>query len=212
MRSLLFTTFLAAAATAACNPYDPDLGAAPFRCGADDACPDGYSCVEHSPSEKICERAGDPGGDDDDDGPDASQGIECNDDSQVEPNDMTTNAVVTSIPSSGLDATYSQLAICPDTDKDVFRFGVQASDVNIRATVSAHKQDGELRIRLMAGDGSTIGANGAWIDDDHLRIIINNLSIGTFYAEVSGVDGATNNYELELVTCTSGGSGCPDPA
>jgi hypothetical protein len=210
MRSLLITT-LVAAATAACNPYDPDLGAAPFRCGADDACPDGYSCVEHSPSEKICEREGDPGGDDDGDGPDASQGVQCNDDSAIEPNDMTSNATTTPIPNLQMDVSYTELAICPDADKDVFRFGVSATDANVRAIVTAQLSDGDLSLQILNGSGAVI-ANGTALTSTELQVVVNNLAIGTYYVQVSGKDGAQNNYEIEIVTCTSGGSGCPDPA
>jgi hypothetical protein len=210
MRSLLLTTLLAAA-TAACNPYDPDLGAAPFRCGADDLCPDGYSCVVHSPAEKICERSGDPGGDDDGDGPDASQGVQCNDDSAIEPNDMTSNATTTPIPNLQMDVSYTELAICPDTDKDVFRFGVSATDANVRATVTAQLSDGDLSLQILNGSGAVI-ANGTALTSTELQVVVNNLAIGTYYVQVSGKDGAQNNYEIEIVTCTSGGSGCPDPA
>jgi hypothetical protein len=54
LRSLL----VCAALALACNPYDPDLGDTPFRCGTDEPrCPDGYVAVEESVVRCICERA-----------------------------------------------------------------------------------------------------------------------------------------------------------
>ena len=40
----------------ACDPFNPDLGEAPFRCAEDEPrCPDDYICIEHSVDQKFCE-------------------------------------------------------------------------------------------------------------------------------------------------------------
>jgi len=200
--TLLLAPFLLAAA---CNPYDPDLGETPFRCGPDDSCPSGYECVD-----QVCQRPGaDPGDDDQEPGPDASE-FTCNDDSQVEnpPNDDIEHATTTRIPSFQMTDSYGQLAICPDTDKDLFRFGVNVANVNVRATVTATLADGDLQLQILNNAGAVI-ANGTALTSTELQVVVNNLAISNYFVQVTGKNGSRNNYEIEIVTCTTGGSGCP---
>jgi len=209
MRSLLLASALAA--LVACNPYDPDLGDHPFRCGAEaPQCPDGYRCVEHSPNEKICERGDDTAPDGGDDPPDAAAFL-CNDDGEIEPNETPDTAANTPIPASAMFTSFGQLAICPATDKDVFRFGVNASNVNVRASVTAELGDGDLALQILNGSGAVI-ANGTALTSTEVQVVVNNLAIGNYFVQVTGKDGSENNYEVEIVTCVgSGGSSCPDP-
>ena len=81
MRVFLYS--LAFAALAACNPYSPDLGQQPFKCGSmSPQCPGGYECVAG-----FCESTGG------DDQPDAHTGPPdgaCAD--LAEPNNMINTA------------------------------------------------------------------------------------------------------------------------
>lgn len=196
--SLLFVV-AGLASLGACNAYDPDLGDRPFRCGTDDPpCPDGYRCMEYSPSERICER-------EEGVGPDASAGgdgddFQCNDDSSIEPNDMTSNAWTTPIPANAASVSLVQLAICPAGDKDLYRFGVEVNAKNMRAEIVTDLAAGALSLRVLNGSGSPI-APGAPISGTEVAVAVNNLAIGTYYVEVSGGEGVRNNYTIEIVTC-----------
>ncbi len=193
----LAATVGAVALGAACNPYDPELGDSPFRCGTDEPrCPSGYECVEYSPAEQICESGG---GDEPE--PDADpDNLDCNDDGAIEPNDTTATAWTTPIPASRPDISLVQLAICPDTDKDLFRFGVEVNGKNVRATVTTSVADGQLLLQILNGGGAVI-ANGQATGAEQIIVAVNNLAIGTYYVQVSAPVGVQNNYTLDIVTC-----------
>jgi len=182
---------------AAC--YSPDLGDTPFRCGTDDPkCPDGYTCHVYSPSEQICERGS--GGADANGGSDGSN-LNCNDDSSIEPNDTTANAWVSPIPSTMSSVSLVQLAICPSTDKDLFRFGVEVNGKNMKATVTTDVASGPLLLQVLNGAGATI-ANGTATSQTQIVVAVNNLAIGSYYVSVAANgEGVENNYTIDIVTC-----------
>jgi hypothetical protein len=188
---------------AAC--YNPDLGESPFRCGTDDPkCPEGYTCHVYSPSEQICEQGNvGPDGGGGSDGGDLS----CNDDSSIEPNDTTGNAWVTPIPSTMPSVSLVQLAICPTTDRDLFRFGVEVNGKNMKATITTDVADGPLLLQVLNGAGATI-ANGQAVSQTEIVVAVNNLAIGSYYVQVAanGAD-VENNYTIDIVTCD--GAPCP---
>jgi hypothetical protein len=184
---------------AACNPYDPDLGNNPFRCGTDEpSCPGGYVCNEDNVCVKGSGGAPDAGSD--------GSSLTCNDDSDIEPNDMVSNAFVTPIPDFDTCVALRQLAICPDTDKDLFRFRVDDTGKNMRTTVTTDVSAGQLTLRVLNGSGNAIGS-GLPINSTEIEIVINNLSTGNYYVEVGAPAGVQNNYLLDIVTCDQ--SGCP---
>jgi len=206
MRAVTFCSVSLLAAIAACNPYSPDLGDAPFKCGTDDpVCPDGYECVEYSASDKVCERIGTENPDDPDAG--GNNNVDCNDDSSIEPNDTTANATLTPIPDFDTDVSFVQLAICPSTDKDLFRFRVDVADQqNVKATVTTQVAQGQLLVSILNGSGQTI-VNGAPISNTQIVASMNDLSTGVWYVQVAAPEGVENNYALDIVTCT--GAPCP---
>jgi hypothetical protein len=191
-----FLVLCSIAGLAACDPYSPDLGPRPFRCGTDDPeCPSGYQCVEHSPTERFCERSG---GNPDD--PDSGNPIECDDDSSIEPNDTTDQAWVTPIPDSMPTVSLVQLSICPSSDKDLYRFGVQVNGKNLHVTVET-ESSGALALQILNGAGAVI-ANGAQTSDTRIDVAVNNLSIGTYFVQVAAASpGDTDNSTLDIVTC-----------
>ena len=185
----------------ACNPYDPDLGDHPFRCGSTEPrCPDGYACNEDT---DVCER-GEPT-------PDAAvtdgTPLSCNDDSSIEPNDTTSQAFTTPIPDSKTCVEMISLAICPDSDKDLYRFRIDPGTPprnNMKTVVETNVSAGQLTLRVLNGSGNAIGS-GLPVDTAHIEVVINNLAAGDYYVEVSAPTGVENNYNLDIFTCEETG-------
>ena len=191
-------------AAAGCDPYNPDLGNTPFRCGTEEPrCPEGYMCMEYSPSQQICERAGDDplpdaGPDEADAGP-----FQCNNDAEIEPNESINNATLTPIPDIQDFYNLANLAICPDTDIDVFRFRVAVTGKNATVDLQHNSSRGLLRVDILNAAGTSIAMGSPFMgNNDHLRAAINNLPAGIYYARVqSSAAGVLNNYEtLDIVT------------
>jgi hypothetical protein len=100
------------AVLAACNPYDPDLGSAPFRCGTDEPrCPDGYVAVDVSVVRCECRR--------EDETADAGGSAYVCDGDPFEPNDAPRMATPVDL-STNMSRDFVNLAICPRTDVDHF--------------------------------------------------------------------------------------------
>jgi hypothetical protein len=107
----------------ACSPYNPDLGQAPFKCGASEPkCPDDYECVpDPSSAQGVCKaESASPGADGGVIGSDGGN-VTCNDDAEIEPNNSTTDPTIIPIPDFGDTYQLINLAICPQADIDVFR-------------------------------------------------------------------------------------------
>lgn len=194
---------LATLAVAACDPYDPDLGTTPFRCGTEEPrCPEGYMCMEYSPSMQICEAGEDSlvdaGPDEADAGP-----FVCNNDMTIEPNESISNATSTPIPDIQDFYNLASLAICPDTDIDVFRFRVAETGKNVTVDLTHQSSRGLLTVDILNAAGTSIAPGSPVMgDNNHLRAAINNLPSGIYYVQVasSGV-GIQNNYDtLDIVT------------
>ena len=166
MRAAFALPFLAAAAHAACNSYNPDLGAVPFRCGTDEPrCPLGYTCVSYSGDEELCEKTGNEGDDGADAGsqPDGGGGFTCADDGELEPNNNMGEATNTLIPSQHDTYKLVSLSICPDTDLDIFRFEVDVSGKNLRADLSYQATRGQLILEVLE-DGGTVPPSRTFSD------------------------------------------------
>ena len=185
---------------AACNPYDPDLGNAPFKCGmSDPVCPDGYTCNAGS----VCVAGGDIR-------PDASTAFVCADDGSLEPNDMANRAFVTPIPSAGLKYSLLGLAICPAGDVDHFQFGVTANGTNLEAQIVSVANRPALQLTLLAPNGMPIatGVSDA-VTPQKVRLEVSNrLATGTYVLQVKSPDGTIeaekeNNYDLSIKTCVT---------
>ncbi len=55
MRSLNFAFVLAMTVSVGCNPYDPDLGEVPFKCGmTEPRCPEGFACKDDGMGNQQC--------------------------------------------------------------------------------------------------------------------------------------------------------------
>lgn len=193
-----------AALLCACSPYSPNLGDRPFRCGTDEPrCPDGYECVEVTPTDNFCERNAATGG--------ADAGIDgavladarpfqCNDDSEIEPNDTTTQATTTPIPAISDSYSLVGLAICPDTDLDLFRFGVDVTGKNVQVDITYTSQQGQLVLNILNSVGTPI-ATGNQQTAALLRAELANAPAGTYFVSVGAAGpGIENNYNIDITT------------
>lgn len=197
---LLLSAFVLVA-VAACNPYDPDLGDVPFKCGASEPfCPEGYSCMEYSDTNRLCER--DDGGGGDVDAP--SSTFQCANDASIEPNNEVQSAFVTPIPSM---PSYSLigLAICPAGDKDHYRFDINVNGLNFEAQVSGVANRTPLSLKVLTNQGQLV-ASGASVagTPSVVRIEVpNRLAVGTYIVQVESPDLTENNYDLTLKVCST---------
>lgn len=200
--AIVLTATLFGATAPGCNPYDPSLPDVPFRCGTEEPrCPDSYTCVEHSASQQLCERENADNAPDAGVGPDGSSSFVCNDDSEIERNDSISDPTITPIPT--LDDKYelAGLAICPDTDIDVFRFSIDQTGKNVRVEITFNAGNGELLLDVLNSTGVSIRSGSPVTGDAGLvRAEVANLPAGTYYAQVRAPAGTENNYGIFIQT------------
>lgn len=187
-----------AALAGACNSYDPQLGAVPFRCGQDEPrCPLGYTCVSYSAEEELCEASQEDGADGGSE-PDAG-GFSCANDGELEPNNRVEEATNTFIPS--LHDTYRlvSLSICPDSDNDYFLFEVDINGKNLRADITHQSSRGQLLLDVLNNSATSIGMGMPVAGmPDMVRVEVPNLPVGTYYVQVRAPAGIQNNYTIEI--------------
>ncbi|MCE9578464.1 MAG: hypothetical protein K8W52_35385 [Deltaproteobacteria bacterium] len=185
----------ASAVVAGCNPYDPDLGGRPFKCGTDDPrCPDGYTCVDVSATNSVCEKNGGAG-------PDARKNadastVQCGTDIQLEPNDDTSHAFETPVRSTSATYSLAQLALCPSSDIDTYGFTTTAINQQVTITVTYNPSAGQLNLNVLNSNG-TPSATGT-PNGNTLVVSTNRLSIGHWFAQVTGAAGVQANYDLDI--------------
>jgi hypothetical protein len=206
--STTFASLASLAALAACNPYDPDLGNTPFKCGsADPICPDGYTCTRPGDPDGVCVKGGNIT-------PDASTVFVCADDGNLEPNDMANRAFVTPIPSSMMSYQLRGLALCPAGDNDFFQFGVVANGTNLEAQVISVNDvlKPPLQLNLLTSTGAVIATGASSAETDQLvsLSVENRLAAGTYILQVKSPTDVENNFDLVIKTCTTP-LPCPDP-
>jgi len=193
-----------AALVAACNPYDPDLGNAPFRCGTSEPrCPDGYTCVTFSAADQFCEKNAGPvadGGNRNDSGT-----LSCDPapDSELEPNESITDPTITPIPDFGDDYDLIGLAICGGSDTDVFRFRIDVTGKNARIEVNYVSSQGTVLVDMLNSTGVSIRAGTATGGNpDVLRADVANMAQGEYFAQVKGMGDVVNEYDIKILTTT----------
>jgi hypothetical protein len=169
----------------ACNPYDPDLGSSPFECGNDEPrCPEGYTCVEYSDMNQVCERS--EGGEDD---TDAGGNFQCANDTSIEPNNDIMTAFVTPIPQMPMYSLLG-LAVCPTGDRDHFRFSIATNGQNFEAQVSGLASRSALKLEVLTSAGAVV-ATGAPVagTPQVVRVEIQNrLAVGDYIVRVESQD------------------------
>jgi hypothetical protein len=200
MRLLLTSfAFVACAVAAGCNPYDPDLGNAPFECGTSEPrCPEGFTCHTYSDTNEICERTQSS----DVDAPGGT--FQCANDSSIEPNNDVQTAFVTPIPSM---PSYSLvgLSVCPTGDRDHYRFDINVNGLNFEATVAGVANRTSLSLNVLTAAGALV-ASGRPVGGNPQVVKIaveNRLAVGSYIVQVQSPDNTENNYDLTLKVCST---------
>ena len=192
MRKLAFIPF---ALIAACTPYDPNLGPAPFLCGPADQsqrCPEGYFCMTVDTRDVCLSPNGTLP-------PDASEGS-CNNDSPLEPNDTLETAYQTAVATQKLEQPFAGLAICPGTDKDNYAITITTQGQNLEFTVDWEPDGAKLQTSILSAGGIPI-ANGSPVGELQRKAMVAGLQPGVYYGQVySDGSGAmkTNNYRMNI--------------
>jgi hypothetical protein len=194
MRTLLL---IAIASIAACTPYDPDLGPAPFLCGPadqDPRCPDGYACTMMGTTEYCLAMGGTV--------PVDGNNLNCADDQSLEPNDMISQAYQTPVATQKATITFAGLSICPNGDKDNYSITTTQMNQNLEVLIEYDAAGADLQGSILNAGGTPI-ANASPVTGmpGHRRAYTPNLPTGVYYAAVFGPmmgSVTTNNYKLTV--------------
>jgi hypothetical protein len=195
------TVSLALASISACNPYDPQLGEKPFRCGmSEPACPDGFVCVQESAADSFCISTDVAGLPDGGDGTTDGGILECSGDDGLEPNDSIGDPTITPIPDFQDELELINLQICPMGDVDVYRFRIEQNGKNVKAEVMYSAAGGTLKLDILNEVGTSI-KTGTEVggNSNLLRAEVPNLPIGQYFVQVRGDTGVRNQYDVSIV-------------
>jgi len=190
MRELL----LAALLVAGCDAYDEDLGPAPFFCGeGEPRCPNGYSCMADPASgDEVCIPDGDS----------FDQNFNCNDDSDMEPNDSLQMAAMTTIDAMSSYSADSR-AICPAADRDNYALTVTGTGMkNVELTVMFQANGAPLYAAILNAGGVPLAeATSTGAQPTTLHAVASNLAAGLYYVRVEAMPTGpreVNNYKLSI--------------
>jgi hypothetical protein len=175
---------------AACSSFDPDLGMAPFLCGNDDACPDGYGCVDQG-GKKVCVVEGGTLVDA------PPTGFQCADDSALGQNDTIAGAYQTPVDNPKIDFTLAGLSICPETDRDTYAINLTMPNKGIKV-ITSWDNGAPVNVSILNQGGTSIG-NGVAMGENALKACAPNLPTGTYYTQAFSMMAMKNNYRLQIV-------------
>lgn len=177
---------LALALLAACTPYQPELGTAPYLCGdVEPRCPQSYECVEDEDQVEVCVRGELP--------PDRP--IHCADDTALEPND--TIATAASVP-AGSSFTISELSICPAGERDTFEVALSdGQSIEVIATFARDAQPLDGSILNLAGV-PIARATPRGEPPTSLRAVATGLTGGRYFVQIFGINDSKGSYDLAV--------------
>lgn len=186
MTKVLLTSCFAAF-LASCNPYDPDLGAAPFLCaGQEPFCPDGYECVRGDDNRSICQAIFVPGGD-------------CDGIDGTEPNDTIASSYSAGIPPAS-NFHLLNVELCPSNDIDLFEVVVTDDDDFIFGEVKT-LNGFAVEVGIIAADGTVVEAATQTTPGTY-SFETDGLSSGAYYLRIRPIGGVTGTYELNISVAT----------
>ena len=140
-------------------------------------------------------------GDGDGDG-DTDAGFPCNDDSSIEPNDTTATATETSIPDIGTTFALTSLAICPSSDRDVFRLRIDANGKMIDVNVLFEDETAPLDLVVFSDDAGSMDV-GTSDGPGQISVRVATPGPGFYFVEISSGFGLPNNYDIFIDTFLS---------
>lgn len=190
---ILLASCLAASALAACSPYDPDLGNAPYLCGAaEPRCPDDYTCVLEG-TLAVCVAAG---GMVPDARPDGTGGFQCAMDGPLEPNDSYDMAFQTDVGAGAPMRAFGPISVCPEGDKDHFQINITTANKGLEVIT---RWDAGMPVTnsILNAAGTSI-ANATAMGMNALRACAPNIPTGVYYAVAFSASGLKNNYRIEM--------------
>ncbi len=195
MKAYLVSVF-SVLALAACSPFDPNLGAAPYLCSAvSQECPEGYTCQttgQAAPKDMACLPVGGmlPDG--------GTSGFQCLDDTFGQ-NDTTAGAFPTPVATS--NQMFAALtSLCPAADKDTYSITV-ASPTTLKVTTT-WESGSPIQVQVLNAGGTSIG-NGSPHGATENCVCLKDLPIATYFAQVSTAPSAQNNYRVEIKVITT---------
>lgn len=191
MQSLRFVV-LSVLALAACSPYEPDLGPAPFKCGdSDPRCPDGYTCNEAAAAGPTCEKVGGGGGTVDA----PPSGFQCANETGIEPNDSTATAFATPVAGMKTDFMLGPVSICTDGDRDYYK--IELSTTSNVEIITSWDSGQPVNIALVSMADTQL-AVGTPATETSLRACAVALPPNIYFAKASAGAGVKNNYRLAI--------------
>jgi hypothetical protein len=193
--SLLVLTLAcsAGAALAACSPYNPDFGATPYLCAAEEPrCPTDYSCVDSGGNE-ICVASGVTIVDA---GPDSPSGFQCANDGMLEKNDAIDTSYQTDVGLGAPRRVFGPLSICPEGDKDHYQINIMIANKGIEV-ITQWDSGQPISCALLNSAGTAI-ANGMPKGQNSIRACATNLPISQYYAVAFSPKNLRNNYRIEM--------------
>ena len=122
--------------------------------------------------------------------------MQCGTDTQLEPNEDTGHAFETPVRNSQATYSLAQLALCPSTDIDTYGFTTTAINQQVTITVTYDPSQGQLNLNVLNNNG-TPSATGT-PSGNTLVVATNRLSIGHWFAQVTGATGVQANYNLHI--------------
>lgn len=180
----LFATMLVAGQ--GCTPFDPEIPNGSFRCGPDNACPSGHTCVSGQ-----CASAG--GGD----RPDGGTNSGCQSEgAPLEPNDTLANAFVTPVARTMNTFELADVAVCPASDIDMYKVDVAVNNTNLVVEVTFSPSGPALSMEVQTSNGTVI-TRGQVIEGG-LRATVPNLAQGFYYVSVSASGPTGNGYRVRF--------------
>lgn len=189
--------------TAACSPYSPDLGTAPFLCGSGTPkCPDGYTCQTNldNTGKDVCVKNGAMAPDG------AGPNSMCADDSQIETsnganNDTIATAYVTPVATARGNIDFAGLSICPAGDLDFYEVQLTKTQ-NIDVVMTYESWGGVLQGNIQTGGGAPVAVLSPQSGMERtMHGNVQNLPAGAYYVEITGPAGTgetRNNYTLTI--------------
>jgi hypothetical protein len=193
LRTCLFAVASTLCGATACSPYSPDLSPSPFGdCSKDgNKCPENYTCKVVNATTSICEK-GEPGPDAALP-PDAVGQLICNNDSALEPNDATTMAYPIPPRTIGTAFKFTQVAICPASDKDLYKIVVDANATNVTVVVDFDRGPA-LAVSILNSSGVSV-ISGTVADRQNVTMFA-NAPAGEYFVQVTGT--GNNNYDIAI--------------